>query len=79
MVEKARRLSYREQQEWERMEAHILDAEAHLETCQRAAADPGVASDHRVLSERVAALAAAQAAVEQLYARWAELEAKVKA
>ena len=79
VVEKPRRLSYREQQEWERMEARILEAEAHLETCEQAAGDPGVASDHRVLSERVAALAAAQAAVDQLYARWAELEAKVKA
>ena len=39
---------------------------------------PAVASDHKALHERVEALAAAQATVEQLYARWAELEAKVK-
>ena len=36
-------------------------------------------SDHQALTERMGALAAAQAEVEALYARWAELEAKVKA
>ena len=61
------------------MEARILEAEHRLEACQRAAADPSVASDHAALSERVAALAAAHAAVDTLYARWAELEAKVTA
>jgi hypothetical protein len=35
-------------------------------------------SDHRALTERLGALSAAQAEVERLYARWAELEAKVK-
>jgi ATP-binding cassette subfamily F protein uup len=73
-----RRLGYQEQREWEQMEARILEAEARLEACQKAAADPAVASDHVALAERHAALAEAQAAVEQLYARWAELEAKVK-
>jgi hypothetical protein len=38
-----------------------------------------VASDHVALAERFGALGDAQAAVEQLYARWAELEAKLKA
>ena len=75
---KARRLGYREQREWEAMEAHILEAEARLEECRSASADPAVASDHVALAKRLAALADAQAAVEQLYARWAELEAKVK-
>jgi ATP-binding cassette subfamily F protein uup len=73
------RLGYREQQEWEQMEARILEAEETLQACARAAEDPAVASDHEALSARLAALAAAQAAVETLYARWAELESKVKA
>jgi ATP-binding cassette subfamily F protein uup len=76
---KRARLGYREQQEWEQMEARILEAEEMLEACARAAADPAIASDHEALSARLAALAAAQAAVETLYARWAELESKVKA
>ena len=52
---------------------------ASLAACQEAAADPAVAADHKALAERLAALAAAQARVEELYGRWAELEAKVKA
>jgi ubiquinone biosynthesis protein UbiJ len=37
-----------------------------------------VATDHEALQERVAAVASAQAGVDRLYARWAELEAKTK-
>ena len=76
---KPRRLNYREQREWDQMEARILEAERRVEESQRAASDPSVATDHAALSERVAALAAAHAEVEALYARWAELEAKVTA
>ena len=76
---KPRRLSYREQREWEQMEALILEAEEALEACRVSASDPAVASDHQALALRHAALGAAQAKVEQLYARWAELEAKLKA
>ncbi len=76
---KARRLGYLEQREWERMEASILEAERRLAACGEAAADPAVAADHKALAERLAALAAAHASVEELYARWAELEGKVKA
>ncbi len=54
------------------------DAEEELERCQREAADPAVASDHEALRERVAALEAAGAAVDELYARWAELEGKLE-
>jgi ATP-binding cassette subfamily F protein uup len=75
---KPKRLGYHDQREWEQMEARILEAERRLEDCRQAAADPVVASDHRALNERLEALAAAQAEVEGLYTRWAELEAKVK-
>jgi ABC transport system ATP-binding/permease protein len=75
--DKPKRLSYREQQEWDQMEARILEAEQRLEECSRAAADPAVASDHAALAQRVAALTTAQGQVDALYARWAELEAKV--
>ena len=76
--EKARRLSYHEQREWERMEADILAAEERLAACNDAAHEPSVASDHVALRERLSALDAAQKEVERLYARWADLEAKVK-
>jgi ABC transport system ATP-binding/permease protein len=76
--EKPRRLGYLEQREWNAMEARILEAEERLGACRRDAADPAVASDHEALAERLEALGAAQAVVEQLYARWAELEGKLK-
>ena len=75
---KRTRLTYRDQREWDQMEGRILEAEQHLDACRRAADDTAVASDHQALRDRHEALAAAEAAVEQLYARWAELEAKVK-
>jgi ATP-binding cassette subfamily F protein uup len=74
--ERKGRRGYREQREWEQMETRILEAEARLEACRKAAADPAVASDHVALAERLVALGEAQTAVDQLYARWAELEAK---
>jgi ATP-binding cassette subfamily F protein uup len=61
------------------MEPRILEAEARLEAAQTAAHDPEVATDHAALSARLEELAAAQAEVERLYARWAELEAKARA
>jgi ATP-binding cassette subfamily F protein uup len=74
-----RLLSYREQREWEQMEERILEAERRLESGRQAATDPAVASDHKELSARLTLLAAVQAEVDSLYARWAELEAKVTA
>ena len=69
-----RKRGYLAQREWDEMEGRILAAEARLEACRRAAEDPAVASDHVALAARLAGLAAAQAEVERLYARWAELE-----
>jgi ATP-binding cassette subfamily F protein uup len=73
------RLAYKEQREWEQMEALVLAAEKRLEAASQAAHDPKVASDHEALHQRVEVLAAAQSEVDRLYARWAELEGKVKA
>ena len=78
-VEKPKKLGYREKREWEGMETRILEAERRLEKAQEASADPTVASDHEALADRLETLAGAQAAVDELYARWAELEEKVKA
>jgi ABC transport system ATP-binding/permease protein len=73
---RARRLGYLEQREWDGMEQAILDAEAVVEACRREADDPAIASDPAALQQRYAALEAAQAEVDRLYARWAALEAK---
>jgi ATP-binding cassette subfamily F protein uup len=78
-ADKPKKLGYHEKREWEQMETRILEAERRVEKAQEAAADPAVASDHKALAERLKTLAGAQAAVEELYARWAELEQKVKA
>src|SRR6185295_7674470 len=73
---RSKRLPYLEQREWDGMEQAILDAEGALEAAQRAADDPAIASDPAALQARYAALEAARAEVDRLYARWAELEAK---
>jgi len=71
-----KRLGYREQREWDGMERAILAAERAVEACQREVDDPAIASDPTALQMRYAALEAARANVNRLYARWAELEAK---
>ena len=71
-----RRLTYLEKREWEQMEQAILDAEEALDAARGAVDDPAVASDPVALHERWAVLQAAQAAVDHLYERWAELEQK---
>jgi ABC transport system ATP-binding/permease protein len=73
---RTKRLGYREQREWEGMEQAILDAERAVEACQREVDDPAIVSDPTALQQRYAALEAARADVDRLYARWAELEAK---
>jgi ATP-binding cassette subfamily F protein uup len=71
-----KRLSWREQQEWEQMEATILAAEEALAAAQAAVEDPAAATDAQLLHARYLALDGARSDVERLYARWAELEAK---
>src|SRR6266850_6629409 len=73
---RVKRLGYREQREWEGMEQAILEAERAVEACQREVNDPAIVSDPTALQQRYAALEAARADVDRLYARWAELEAK---
>jgi len=72
---KAKKLSYKDQREWDQMEAKVLEAEGALEAAQAKVAEPAIASDYQALIEANAALTKAQAEVDRLYARWAELEA----
>jgi ABC transport system ATP-binding/permease protein len=74
---KTKRLGYIEQREFDAMEANVLAAEEKLEKAKARAEDPSIAADAHALQERYNALSAAQAEVERLYARWAELEAKL--
>jgi ATP-binding cassette subfamily F protein uup len=70
---KPKKLSYREQQEFDQMETAILAAEERLADCQAAVER---AASHVALTEGCRAMEEAQHAVERLYARWQELEEK---
>ncbi|MDX9911888.1 MAG: ABC-F family ATP-binding cassette domain-containing protein [Phycisphaerales bacterium] len=71
-----KKLSYKEQREYDAMEARIMEAEARLASASARVAEPSVAGDHRKMAEACAELDAAQAEVDTLYARWAELESR---
>jgi len=73
---RSKRLGYLEQREWDGMEQAIVDAEGALQVAQQAVDNPAIASDPVALQAGFAALEAARAEVDRLYARWAELEAK---
>jgi len=71
-----KKLAYLEAREWEQMEERILEAEQSLEVARTALHAPEVVSDGLALQQRYAEMQAAEAEVEKLYARWAELEGK---
>jgi ABC transport system ATP-binding/permease protein len=73
--EPKRKLSYLEQREWDAMEAKILQAEQYLAECQRDM--QAFASDANRVTEAYEKMQEAQRRVEDLYARWAQLEALV--
>lgn len=72
-----KKLSYLEQREWDAMEGQIMEAEEALAAAKADLEDPAVFTDHVKVQEATARMEAAQHRVEALYARWAELEAKV--
>jgi ATP-binding cassette subfamily F protein uup len=69
------KLTYKLQRELDQMEATILEAEIEVEDLQAQAADPGIMADHARFAEVCSKLGEAQARVQTLYDRWAELEA----
>ncbi len=71
-----KRLTWKEQKELEAMEQNILEAEAEVEACQKVTESQDVTSDHRKLHEAYEKLHEAQQRVQNLYARWEELETK---
>jgi ATP-binding cassette subfamily F protein uup len=74
-----KKLSYMEAREYASIEERVAAAEIVLEAKRVAAADPAIASDATRLMSAHAELDGAQHAVDELYARWAELEKKQQA
>ncbi|MFO0803026.1 MAG: ABC-F family ATP-binding cassette domain-containing protein [Gemmataceae bacterium] len=74
-AKKSKKLSFKEQKEWDAMEAAIHDAEADVIAKQAAVEAAGTAG-HAALTAACRELEAAQHRVEALFARWQELEAK---
>jgi ATP-binding cassette subfamily F protein uup len=72
-----KRLSYLDSREWESMEEKILRAEEELE--RKKAAVQEASSDAARLHDCYREMLQAQEEVDRLYARWAELEAKIQA
>ena len=72
-----KKLSYIEQREFDGMEKRIHEAETHLEQVQHALAAPEAISNPELLQKYSAQLSAAQTVVDEMYARWAALEAKL--
>ncbi|HYA17385.1 MAG TPA: ABC-F family ATP-binding cassette domain-containing protein [Bryobacteraceae bacterium] len=71
-----KKLSYLEAREYEQIEERVMAAEELLETKRRELQSPAVVSNPARLIQTSAEIEAAQAEVDRLYARWAELEAR---
>jgi ABC transport system ATP-binding/permease protein len=72
---KPKKLSFKEQQEWDGMEAAVLAAEQVVATRQ-AAVELAATAGHVALAAACRELQEAQHAVELLFFRWQELEAR---
>ncbi|PCI08120.1 ABC transporter ATP-binding protein [bacterium] len=69
-----KKLSYKDQREYDSIEENIMEADGQIETAQAALADPKVLADHEKMTKACKALDEAQAESARLYARWDELE-----
>ena len=72
---KRKKLSYKDQREWDGMEARIQAAEAELASLRAEAERPEVISDAARVLELHTRIEQREAEIERLFARWAELEA----
>lgn len=75
---KSAKLSFKEQREYETIEAVVLEKESQLTALQKEVEMPEVASDSSkllILSKNIQEL---EVEIEKLYARWQELEARSK-
>ena len=69
--------SYLEAREYESIEQRVHEAEEVLEQKRAALKDPSIARDGRLIEQAYREVEEAQAAVDAIYARWAELEQKM--
>jgi ATP-binding cassette subfamily F protein uup len=74
----AKRLSYMDQREYDRLEGDIEKAEAELAAAHNSLEDPSLIADAAKLMEATTRAETAQALVDRLYSRWEELEAKLR-
>ena len=72
-----RKLSYLEAREYDGIEERVADADAALQRAHAAVEDPAIASDAVKLQRALDELTKSQSAMDTLYTRWAELEAKL--
>jgi ATP-binding cassette subfamily F protein uup len=73
-----KKLSYLDNRDLETIEERVESAEEVLESKRQAMEHPDVVSNPKRIAEANQELELAQAAVDTLYERWAELEAKTK-
>jgi ABC transport system ATP-binding/permease protein len=72
-----KKLSYMEKRDFETIEERVEEAERVLNLKRDQLEDPQVVCDPQRLQQAIADLDVAQSAIDVLYQRWAELEAKV--
>ena len=72
-----KKLSFKDQKEWDAIEQRIHEAERRLADSTEALQAPETVSNPESIRKCYAQMEAAQAEVDQLFARWAELEAKL--
>ena len=73
-----KKLSYKENRELETIEQRVAEAEAELQSKHDALIDPAIMSDGVKLHAVSLELEVAQKRIDELYARWVELEDKLK-
>jgi len=73
-----RKLTYKEARELETIDQRIADAERNLQAKHDSLLDPVVMNDAARLRALSVELEADQKSIDELYARWAELEAKLQ-
>jgi ATP-binding cassette subfamily F protein uup len=72
-----KKLTYKEQLEFESIESNILAAEEEVQKWHKQMEDPKVMADHVKFTDVCNQMHAAQEKVARLYERWQELEAKM--
>ena len=72
-----KKLSYLEAREYATIEQRVAEAEAILAAKRAAMEDPAIASDAARIIAAHAEFDEAQKIVDELYARWAELDSKI--